>query len=389
MYYYHLFMPYLAGVSLFVTLLVFALWVYAGLHIKKLCDLPLSEPGSRLPSISLVAPARNEERNIEQAVRSLLKLDYPDLQITLVNDRSTDSTGEILDRLAKEFPQLHVVHLTDLPAGWLGKNHAMQLGAERSTGEWILFTDADVIFEPTTLKRAIRYAVENEVDHLAGAPVAQMPSWILKCFVVTFSMNFVLFVRAWGIRNPKSSAHVGIGAFNLVRRSVFEKIEGFRPIKMRPDDDLKLGKLVKLRGFRQDLVSGGDGMIVVYWYGSLWEMVRGLEKNAYAAIEYYLPAAVFITGSMLLLNIWPYFAMFLTTGVARWIYIADVVALTFLLACSARETRHPLSCALGFPLAVLLWIFIQWRSIFLTYWNNGIQWRDTHYSLAELRANRI
>jgi cellulose synthase/poly-beta-1,6-N-acetylglucosamine synthase-like glycosyltransferase len=389
MYYYHLLMPWLAGLSLFLTLLVFALWIYAGLHIKKLCDLPLPAGDFRLPSVSLVAPARNEERNIEQAVRSLLKLDYPDLQITLVNDRSTDSTGEILDRLAAEFPQFNVVHLTDLPAGWLGKNHAMQYGAERSGGEWILFTDADVIFEPTTLKRAIRYATEQGVDHLAGAPVAKMPSWILKCFVVTFSMNFLLFVRAWGIRNPKSSAHVGIGAFNLIRRAVFEKIEGFRPIKMRPDDDLKLGKLVKLRGFRQDLVTGGDGMIVVEWYSSVWEMVRGLEKNMYAAIDYNLPAAVFISCMMLLFNLWPYVAIFLTTGVARWIYIADVIVLTLLLASSARETRNPYTCALGFPLSVLLFLFVQWRSIFLTYWKNGIQWRDTHYSLAELRANKI
>ncbi|MCE9526900.1 MAG: glycosyltransferase family 2 protein [Planctomycetales bacterium] len=382
-------MPWLAGLSLFLTLLVFALWVYAGLFIKKLRELPLPEAGAPLPRVSLIAPARNEERNIEQAVRSLLKLDYPDLQITLVNDRSTDSTGEILDRLAAEFPQLNVVHLTDLPAGWLGKNHAMQYGAERSTGEWILFTDADVIFEPTTLKRAIRYATETEVDHLAGAPVAQMPSWILKCFVVTFSMNFLLFVRAWGIRNPNSTAHVGIGAFNLIRREVFEKIEGFHPIKMRPDDDLKLGKLVKLRGFRQDLVTGGDGMIVVHWYGSLWEMVRGLEKNMYAAIDYNLFAAVFISGSMVLLNIWPYFAVFHTIGTARWLYIADVIALTLLIASSARESKNPYTCALGFPLAVALFIYIQWRSIFLTYWKNGIQWRDTHYSLAELRANRI
>ncbi len=389
MHYYHLLMPYLAGVSLFTTLVVFALWIYAGLHIKKLCDLPLPDSDFRRPSVSLVAPARNEERNIEQAVRSLLKLDYPDLQITLVNDRSTDSTGQILDRLAGKFPQLNVVHLTELPAGWLGKNHAMQYGAERSSGEWILFTDADIVFEPTTLKRAIRYATETGVDHLAGAPETKMPSWILKCFVVTFSMNFLLFVRAWGIRNPKSTAHVGIGAFNLIRREVFEKIEGFRPIKMRPDDDLKLGKLVKLRGFRQDLVTGGDGMIVVEWYSSVWEMVRGLEKNMYAAIDYNLPAAVFISVMMLLFNIWPYIAIFLTSGVARWLYVANVVALTLLLASSARETRNPYSCAVGFPLAVLLFVFVQWRSIFLTYWKNGIQWRDTHYSLAELRANKI
>ena len=389
MQYYHLLMPYFAGLSLFVTLFVFGLWIYAGLMIKKLRDLPLPEEGAPLPSVSLVAPARNEERNIEQAVRSLLKLDYPDLQITLVNDRSTDSTGQILDRLASEFPQLNVVHLTELPAGWLGKNHAMQHGAERSGSEWILFTDADIIFEPSTLKRAIRYASERGVDHLAGAPDTKMPSWMLKCFVVTFSMNFLLFVRAWGIRNPKSSAHVGIGAFNLIRRNVFEKIEGFRPIRMRPDDDLKLGKLVKLRGFRQDLVAGGDGMIVVEWYGSVWEMVRGLEKNTYAAIDYSLPAAVFITFMMLMFNIWPYIAIFLTTGTARWLYAANIVALTLLLASSARETRNPYSCALGFPLAVLLFVFVQWRSIYLTYRNDGIQWRDTHYSLKELRANKI
>src|SRR5438067_5943312 len=111
MHYYHLLMPYLAGLSLFLTLLVFALWIVAGLMIAKLKDLPLPEADVPLPRVSLVAPARNEERNIEQAIRSLLKLDYPDLQITLVDDRSTDSTGQILDRLAAEFPQLNVVHL--------------------------------------------------------------------------------------------------------------------------------------------------------------------------------------------------------------------------------------------------------------------------------------
>src|SRR4051812_46583174 len=216
MHYYHLVMPWLAGFSLLVTLVVFALWVYAGLLIKKLRDLPLPDEGAALPRVSLVAPARNEERNIEAAVRSLVKLDYPDLQITLVNDRSTDSTGEILDRLEKEFPQLNVIHLTELPSGWLGKNHAMQFGAERSRGEWILFTDADIIFEPTTLKRAIRYAMEQQIDHLAATPDTRMPSWFLRCFVVTFSFEFLLFVRAWGIRNPRSSAHVGIGAFNLI-----------------------------------------------------------------------------------------------------------------------------------------------------------------------------
>ena len=387
--YYELVMPWLAGLSLLITSVVFLLWTIASRATRRLRDLPLPKPEMRLPRVSLVAPARNEERNIEKAVRSLMMLDYPDLQITLVNDRSTDRTGEILDRLAKEFSALNVVHLTDLPAGWLGKNHAMQVGADRSDGEWILFTDADIVFDPTTLKRAMRYALENNVDHLAATPDTRMPTWLLRSFIVTFAMLFLLFVRAWGIRNPNSSAHVGIGAFNLVRREVFQKIEGMRPIRMRPDDDIKFGKLVKLRGFRQDLVNGGEGMVVVQWYGSLWEMVRGLEKNMYAAINYQLWAALFISCSMLLLNVWPFLAPFFTTGVARWLYVADILLLLMLVARSARDTGNPLSCALGFPLAILLFLFIQWRAIFLTYWKNGIQWRDTHYSLAELRANRI
>lgn len=382
-------MTILAGVSLTLTLAIFFLAVFTDRMIRKVRELPLPEASLKLPRVSLVAPARNEERNIERAVRTLLTLDYPDLQITLVNDRSTDQTGKILERLARENPRLNVVHLADLPSGWLGKNHAMQVGANRSDGEWLLFTDADVMFEPTTLKRTIRYALENQVDHLVGSPDTRMSSWLLKCFVVTFGLNFLIFVRAWAIRNPRSSAHVGIGAFNLVRGEVFRAIGGMQPIAMRPDDDIKLGKLIKLQGYRQDLVSGVGGMIVVEWYSSIHEMMLGLEKNMFAVLEYRLSAAVFVSVMMIVFNLWPFVAPLFTTGWARGLYLADVVCLLIMMLGVARGTGNPLSCALGYPLAMMLFLFIQWRAIFLTYWRGGIQWRDTRYSLVELRANRI
>lgn len=387
--YYSIGMTVLAAISLATTFIVFGLSLVADRMIRNIEDLPLPEPEMPLPRVSLVAPARNEERNIERAVRSLLTLDYPNLQITLVNDRSTDSTGGILARLAAENPRLNIVTVTELPSGWLGKNHAMQLGAGHSDGEWILFTDADIIFEPTTLKRTMRYALDHRLDHLAGAPDTRMPSWLLQSFVVTFSMLFMLFVRAWAIRNPKSTAHVGIGAFNLIRADVFRDIEGMKPIAMRPDDDLKLGKLVKKNGYRQDLVNGTGGMIVVEWYSSVREMTLGLEKNMYAALDYNLFAVLFVSGTMLLFNILPFVAPFLTSGLARWLYVADIVAMLCLTIKTAYLTRVPLSRGLGFPVAILLMVFIQWRAVFLTYWRNGIQWRDTHYTLAELRANRI
>lgn len=377
----------LAIVNLLVTLVLGILLAIGDRLTAHIEDMPLPATDD-LPSISLIAPARNEERNIEQAVRTLVTLDYPHLQITLVNDRSTDRTGEILARLAAEFPQLNVVTVTELPPGWLGKNHAMQLGAERSAGQWLLFTDADILFEPSTLRRTIAYALANNVDHLAATPGIQMPGWFLRSFVVVFAVYFAAFVRVWSIRNPRSTAHVGIGAFNLIRAEVYRAIGGHRAIAMRPDDDLKLGKLVKLGHYRQDLANGA-GMISVEWYASFRELIRGLEKNAFAAVDYSVLATVLSSLVALLFNVWPFIGMFVVPAPLRWLYVLIALALWLLSAMAARGLKISWTCALAFPVAALLFVYIQWRTMILNLWQGGIQWRDTHYSLAELRANKI
>jgi glycosyltransferase involved in cell wall biosynthesis len=378
---------YLSITSLVLTAVCVGLLHWGGLITRRLADVPVSAL-DRWPTVSLISPARNEERHIEQAVRSLVTIDYPELEITIVNDRSTDRTGEILGRLAAEFPQLNVVTLTELPAGWLGKNHALQLGADRSRGEWLLFTDADVVFEPTALRRAIKYCLTNQVDHLAATPEARMPTWFLQSFIVTFAIYFSLFIRLWAIRNPRSSAHVGIGAFNLVRAEVYRAVGGHARIRMRPDDDLKLGKLIKLGGFRQDLVNG-DKFLVVHWYASLGELIRGLEKNTFSATEYSAWFTLFSGAASLLNNVWPFAAVLLVPGPARWINLAVCLTLWWMAWSTARAMQAPQTCALAFPLTVLLLVYIQWRTMILNYYHDGIRWRDTHYSLAELKANRV
>ena len=377
----------LALVNLGFTLFVLVTLTLGNRLIQRLAELPVPEL-DRWPSISLIAPGRNEERNIEQAVRSLLLLDYPELEITLVNDRSTDKTGEILDRLGAEFPRLNIVHITELPAGWLGKNHAMQVGADRSHGEWLLFTDADIVFEPTTLKRAIGYALEHQVDHLAATPDARMPSWLLHAFTVTFAIYFSIFFRIWAVRDPKSQAHVGIGAFNLVKADVYRAVQGHQRIKMRPDDDVKLGKIIKLGGHRQDIVHGSR-MIVVEWYRSVSELIRGLEKNAFAGTDYSVFLTLFSSFLSLLFNVWPFLAVLVVPSPTRWIYLAICLMLWLLAWTTARSMQAPASCALAFPIAVLLLVYIQWRTMLLNYYHDGIRWRNTHYSLAELRANKV
>ena len=278
----------------FTTLLLTGLFIdFAMGHgrVRALKDIGPAQSG---PPLSIIAAARNEARGIEAAVTSLLRLDYPALEIVIVNDRSTDETGAILERLSNvvssgfsRHSPSKIVTITELPDGWLGKNYALQVGADSATGDLILFTDADIVFEPTTLRRAVALLEMQHTDHLAVIPDIDVPGVALNAFVAAFAVFFSMYARPWKVRDPRSSAHIGVGAFNLIRREVYRAIGGHRAIAMRPDDDIKLGKLVKKHGFRQDVAVGRD-LITVEWYASIGELVDGLMKNAFAGVDYSL-----------------------------------------------------------------------------------------------------
>jgi cellulose synthase/poly-beta-1,6-N-acetylglucosamine synthase-like glycosyltransferase len=151
------------------------------LHVSEVADLTQPEwnppPDLPLPSLTIVVPARNEEAEIEAALRSLLQLNYPQYQIVAVNDRSTDQTGAIMERLAAEpasAGKLRAIHVRDLPSGWLGKVHAMWLGAQHAGSDWLLFTDADCVFRSDCLSRALHYAIRTATDHLVLFPTVHM-----------------------------------------------------------------------------------------------------------------------------------------------------------------------------------------------------------------------
>lgn len=378
---------YLAGANLVICAIVGIPLFFGMRKIRKIGDVSPEFEGE-WPKVSVIVAARNEERDIEAGLGSLLQLDYDDLEILVVNDRSTDRTGEILDRIAAEHPQLIVVHLNELPAGWLGKNHALYYGTTRATGELILFTDADVVMEPTVLRRAVAHMIEHQIDHLPMLFEVRMPSWLLESFVVTFSVYLMTYCRPWQCPNPKRAGHIGIGGFNLVRADVYQKIGTHEVIRMRPDDDLKFGKLIKREGFRQELVNGA-GLMYVPWYASIRELVVGLEKNAFSGVDYSISYAVFAGVCMLLFNVFPFVAVFITTGTTRWLYIAVILSLWAMAAWAAYHGKARISCCLGFPLAALMFVFVQWRAVTLNLWEDGISWRDTHYSLAELKANKL
>jgi glycosyltransferase involved in cell wall biosynthesis len=378
----------------YLALITLAAWIFfivelslGNRSIVFLKDvLPAGQPAP--PKVSIIIPACNEERNIREALQSVLHQTYANYELIVINDRSTDRTGDILSEMATADPRLHVVHIKELPPGWLGKNHALNFGAAQATGDILLFTDADIVMHESAVSRAVSYLLAQNLDNVTVLMEVRMQGFWLNVFTLAFSIFFSIYSRFWRAKNPRSDAHVGIGGFNMVRARVYQKIGGHQPIAMRPDDDMKLGKLIKQTGHRQELLLGKE-MLRVEWYASIRELVRGMEKNAFSGVNYSLLLLLFSTLMILLFNVFPFIAPLLTQGTTRIIYLAVSLLILAVCAVSAGFQNRPRWYALGFPFATLLFLFIMWRSALLTLARGGINWRGTHYSLAELKANKI
>jgi glycosyltransferase involved in cell wall biosynthesis len=355
---------------------------------RRLRSLKDMAPAQTCPPLSVITAARNEARRIEVALTSLLRLDYPALEIIVVNDRSTDETGAILERLACQHTRLTIKHISELPEGWLGKNHALYVGAAEASGTLLLFTDADVVFEPTTLRRAAALMELDALDHLAAIPDVEVPGIALNAFVAAFGVFFSLYARPWKAPDARSPFHIGIGAFNLIRADVYRAIGTHRAIAMRPDDDMKLGKIVKKAGFRQEAAYGRD-FITVEWYASLGELVDGLMKNAFAGVNYSLLAVAGSTAALFLTDVWPFLALVATHGVTRALNGASVAFIVLIFWTSAHYGGARLRYVVAFPAAALLFAYIMWRSALLAIIRGSVTWRGTAYPLAQMRANRV
>lgn len=352
-------------------------------NIKNLSDQAACEP-EHLPFISIVLSALNEENNIEGVVNSLVNLDYPNLEIILINDRSTDKTGDILERLKSNHSKINVFHIKELPEGWFGKNHALDFGSKKALGEWILFTDADVKMKPDTLLKAMSYALEHNLDHLTIHENHYRESFWLKVLLLGYNFTYCLRVKPWRIRYSWSKRNLGRGAFNLIRKDSYQKTGGHRAIALECLDDLKIGELIKTKGFRQDVVNAQDH-VDFKWYGTLRDMIAGLEKNGFAFFNYRILPTIHAIFFAFLFFVWPCFAIFIYTGWVQWINILNVCLCFYFSLLVAREFRLPITCSFFYPIAVLLLLYSVFNSMISIYRNQGVVWRGTHYSLKTLR----
>lgn len=366
-----------------------AYWMLPGLANLLDTSYKNSQEGFALPSIGVVVPAKNEAASIEDSLRSLLASNYSRLTIVAVNDRSTDATGAIMERIAAE-PDVHgrlqVLHVTELPDGWLGKPHAMALAAGKLQSDWLVFTDADVLFAPDTLLRAVNYASKSNADHLVIIPTLVLRGWAENMLIAFLQCVTALASRPWKVADPKSVRdYIGVGAFNMIRKPIYDALDGYASLRMEVLEDLRMGLMVKRAGFAQRVAFGKD-LLRIRWAESAWGLIDNFSKNMFAAFRFRSALLLVTCVTLVLLCVTPFVAL-AVPGPARW---AGVAALTAILLTGLRywpQTRvSPVYLAL-FPLAALVFVWTLLRSMVLVLWRGGVLWRGTLYPLKELRRH--
>jgi glycosyltransferase involved in cell wall biosynthesis len=346
-------------------------------------------PGS--PSITVIVPARNESDKVGACLQSILDQQHANLRILAIDDRSTDSTGAIMDALALQHPaKLSVLHITELPAGWLGKTHAMAFAARHAIAlhdpEYLLFTDADVIFRSDVLRLALAHAKAVEADHMVVLPTT-LAKTAGEGMLLTFLQVMGLWaVRPWRVSNPKAMGDaVGFGAFNLLRTSVYQQLGGFDALRLEIIEDLSLGRRVKQAGLRQRIALA-PGLVSLHWASGVSGILNGMTKNLFAAFRFRVALA-------LLSCVWIFFfcvapAALLFLSATRTPAILTLAAVAMLYILSSRRSRLSPWYAMLFPISAMLIIYSLLLSMYTTLKSGGVTWRGTFYSLAELREKR-
>lgn len=337
------------------------------------------------PPVVIIIAVRNEEAHLAAALESVGRLHYSHFRLLLINDRSTDGTAQIMENFACRHSHVTVIHIDRLPAGWLGKNHALYKGYQSSAEPWIFFTDADVVFAPDTLAKAMHCCLEEGLDHLTLLPAVRSRSEWLNSALATFSLMLEARQRPWAVRNPRSGASLGVGAFNLVKRTAYEQAGTHQAIALRPDDDLKLAERIKASGGVPEALYG-QGQIGLEWYPSVREFIRGLMKNTFSVFDYQLWKVVVVgIFPTLFFFVLPLPLLILFGGATERLLALLLLALQTLIFVAQSGYRTRWWYSLLIPYAGALMVYIMLRSALLTMKQKGIFWRDSFYPLEELR----
>ena len=378
-----------------VAWLLAALWVWRAVdilvHLGQVPALPANDEAlAGMPTLAVIVPARNEGENIRATLASLVASDYPKLQVLAVDDRSSDATGQIMDWFAATDSRVQSIHIKALPEGWMGKQHAMHRAAQSADAEWLLFTDGDIVFAPYALRSAVTCAERSHADHFVVIPTLVMKTMGERSMIGFMQVLAGLRARLWRVADPKAKRDfVGVGAFNMIRRDVYERLGGFGAIPMEVVEDMRQAQRVKDAGFAQR-VAIASGMVEVHWAAGGIGIARNLTKNLFAAFGF----RWWMAGIACLWLLVVYCGAFigLAAGALRWHFLlapcALIVLSMFAVASKYRRINGiSVGYVLTYPIAATVLAAALLSSVVLTSVRGGVLWRGTLYPLRELKKH--
>ena len=341
---------------------------------------------SDAPLVSIVVPARNEEhRVLEPCIRSILAQDYGRFEVIAVNDRSTDATGAILHSLAATDERLRVIEGKEPPPGWLGKPHAMHQALSQARGEWILATDADMIFHSAALRTALDRTLEAEADALTLLPRFEAHSFWERVMIPTWAWVFLMFAVFYRTHDPKSSRGVGIGGFFLLRRAALDRIGGYEALKDEVMEDVRLAERLK-RSSARVLVDEAPALVRTRMYKTFSEMWECSTKNWFSGVNFSFPFALFCVVSMYLVAVVPPVIALITgvamaTGVSSDLWPVVVPAVlswllqVLVMVLASRRPEVSPVYALTTPLGLALMYAMLFDSSIRITTGRGVKWK--------------
>jgi glycosyltransferase involved in cell wall biosynthesis len=368
-----------------------AITAWRGLpRIPNLLESKFNRAPYGSPSITIIVPARNEGEALPSSLTSLLKQDYANLQIIAVDDRSTDATGSIIDSFASQNPRkLKVIHIAELPAGWLGKTHAMALAARHAIAvnhpDYLLFTDADVIFAPEAIRRSLAQAVATDADHFVTFPTPIIKTHGEGMLLGYLGVMGLWATRPWKASDPKALRDsIGIGAFNLLRTEAYQKLGGFDALRMEILEDLTLARKVKLANLRQRVAIAPE-MVTLHWAAGAMGIVNVMTKNLFAIFRFRISLVLLTCLWLALFCLGP--VIFLALPMTRTAAVLTLISIAVLYVLSSRHSKISPWYAALFPAGAAMFLYSLLRSTLTTRRDGGVTWRGTFYPLSELRGN--
>lgn len=353
--------------------------------IPKIDDAPPLAPEDA-PLLTILVPAKDEAATIEHGLAAKLSSNYPNLEILVIDDRSTDGTGAIAARVAERDPRVRVIRIDTLPEGWLGKLHALDHGMHEARGEWVLMSDADVAFSPELLNRSISFT--RDADFLALMPHFEHVSFAVDALMHDFLRTATLFADANRIADPASSFAVGGGVFNLVRRSAYEKTPGFSWLKLEVGDDVAFGQMMKRSGARCRIADGRNDVHLVL-YPSVVTFVRGMTKGAWPVLARFSMVRLTIAcGVVFTMNMAPIAMLAWPSAEVR---MTAALALAFSIAAAVianRVFRRAAWPSLFTPFAGAFTAVVMFVAGTRQCIRGGIDWRGTFYANDILRGGQ-